>query len=595
LPSIESFLELPSATSPAVGQDGKLFVWIGDEDGVPQLWARDLPDGQARRISPGSERVQFAAISPKSRDIVFGMDRGGDERQQLWHVPADGSAARPLTDAPTRLHTWGAWDPDGKRIAYSANLRDPRHQDVYVMDVATGEARCLLEGESWRQPLGWFPDGAALLVQDSAPGMFAQELLRLDVATGATSPLIPRDGKARFVAPKWKKDRSGFFLLTNKGREFHGLAFYELASGELRFVATPDRDIEALAVSSDERLLAYVANRDGWSEIVVRELASGKERTLEGMPRGVIASVAFLPDASGLVFPLASAYGPSAVFHHDFASGSFRVLAGADPAARDRAHVREPELVQVKSFDGRDVPAFLYRGAGEAPAGGRPALIIVHGGPESQYTAGFRADVQYLASQGWHVVAPNVRGSTGYGRTWQALDDKELRLDSVRDLKAVRDWTAGLPDVDASRVAVYGQSYGGYMVLAAITEYPDDWKAAVEFYGIADFRTLLETTGPWRQVLRAAEYGDPVEHKEFLERISPLRKVAAIKVPLFIAHGFEDPRVPPSESEMLVACMKGLGLPHEIIRVPHAGHGFVRKDHRMTVFPAVVRFLETHV
>ena len=595
MPGIEDYLRLRSATNPAVGPDGRLFAWIADDGGVPQLWARDLPDGPARCLSPGDERVQFLAISPKSRDIVFGMDRGGDERQQLWLAPGDGSAARPLTAEPTRLHAWGAWDPLGQRIAYSANLRDPRHMDVHVMEVATGVSRCLFEGRSWRQPLAWFPDSTALLVQDSAPGMFAQELVKLDVATGQATVLIAREGKARFMAPKWKKDGSGFFLVTDQGREFHGLAWFDLARGELVFLATPDGDVEALAVASDERRLAYVVNREGWSEIVVRNLATGRERTLDGHPKGVVASVAFLPDASGIVFPLASAWGPSAVFHHDFASGAWRVLAGENPAERDPALVCEPDLVRIPSFDRREVPAFVYRGRGPAPAAGRPALVIVHGGPESQYTAGFRADVQYLANQGWVVVAPNIRGSTGYGRTWQALDDKELRPDSVRDLKAVRDWAASLPEVDPTRLAVYGQSYGGYMVLAAITEYPDDWKAAVEFYGIADFRTLLDTTGPWRQVLRAAEYGDPVADKELLERISPLRKVDRIRVPLLIAHGFEDPRVPPSESELLVACLRGLGLKHEIIRVPHAGHGFVRQDHRLTVFPAVARFLEQHV
>jgi dipeptidyl aminopeptidase/acylaminoacyl peptidase len=188
-----------------------------------------------------------------------------------------------------------------------------------------------------------------------------------------------------------------------------------------------------------------------------------------------------------------------------------------------------------------------------------------------------------------------VRGSTGYGREWQSLDDRHLRMDSVKDLKAVRDWLAARPGVDATRLAVFGQSYGGFMVLAAITEYPDDWKVAAEFYGIANFLTLLETTGPWRQVLRAAEYGDAADDRDALESFSPIHKADRIKAPLFIAHGLEDPRVPPGESEMMVSVLRGRGHPYEIVRIEGEGHGFQRQHNRLRVYAALVRFLERHI
>jgi dipeptidyl aminopeptidase/acylaminoacyl peptidase len=261
----------------------------------------------------------------------------------------------------------------------------------------------------------------------------------------------------------------------------------------------------------------------------------------------------------------------------------------------DAAAFIEPTVERIESFDGLAVPVFVYRPKVKPPVSGYPAVVIVHGGPEAQWTGTFRADVQFLLAQGIMVVAPNVRGSTGYGRPYQHLDDKDLRMDSVADLKEVRLWLGRLPDVDETRIAVFGRSYGGFMVLAALTEYPDLWKLGIEFYGIANFETLLETTGPWRKHLRAVEYGDPVADKALLARISPIRKIDRIRVPLFMAQGLDDPRVPPSESEMVYAALRGLGRPVEYLRIPHEGHGFARLENRQTVFGALADFLARHL
>jgi dipeptidyl aminopeptidase/acylaminoacyl peptidase len=246
--------------------------------------------------------------------------------------------------------------------------------------------------------------------------------------------------------------------------------------------------------------------------------------------------------------------------------------------------------VRIASFDGAEVPAFLHEPA--APDG--RALVVVHGGPESQYAAHWRPEVQALLARGWTVLAPNVRGSTGYGRAWRSADDRERRMDAVADLHAVRGWLAERPGVEASRLAVLGQSYGGFMVLASIAEHPEDWRAAASLYGIADFRSFMATTGPWRRALRAAEYGDPdtEEGRALLARISPMARIERVRTPLLLAHGLEDPRVPPGESEMVASALRGRGRRVELHRVEREGHGFVRAASRRRVFGALTAFLE---
>jgi proline iminopeptidase len=593
-PTIERYLAPRSHTNPAISPDGAELAWISDRTGVGQIWSMAWPNGSPKQRLATAEKVGNLAFSPKSRDLVFTMDRGGDERHQLWLLPEDAEKPSALTAAPGVVHAWGTWDREGRRIAYASNARDARHMDVYIRALDQPAATCVLEAEGWRQPLSFFPDGRSLLLQDNRRGMFDADLVRLDLESGATELLLPTDGRSRYAVVKWRKDGSALYLVTNRARSFQGLARLDLEHRELFWLATPDWDVELLAVAPDDTRLAYAVNVDGYSRLYLHDLASGEASVPGTLPSGRATSLTFSPDGKSLVVALDRFTAPPALHRVDLATGAAQPLV-ADPVRLGAGDLVEPVIVRVPSFDDRLVPAFLFEPKGAAPAQGRPALAVVHGGPESQFAAHWRPLIQYLVRRGWIVVAPNVRGSTGYGREWQALDDRRLRMDSVRDLKAVHDWLAARPGVDASRLAVCGESYGGFMVLAAITEYPDDWQVAAEFYGIANFLTLLQTTGPWRRDLRAAEYGDPATDRDALESFSPIHKADRIKAPLFIAHGLEDPRVPPGESEMLVSVLRGRGHPHQIVRIEGEGHGFSRQHNRLQVFPALVRFLERHI
>jgi dipeptidyl aminopeptidase/acylaminoacyl peptidase len=584
---IDRFLAAPAATGPSWAADGRL-LFLNDAAGSAQVWEIG-PDGRARARSEHRDAVSFVAGSRTDGSAIFARDRGGDERHQLHYLPPAGPP-RALTADPRTIHGWGARSPDGTRIAYTANARDPAHTDAWVMDLATGAARCVLEVEGPHELPCWHPDGQAIVVA-TAPRSFEMSLYLVEVASGTVTPLTPHEGDARHMNPRWRKDGLGFWLLTDRGRDFLGVGFMT-PGGEPRMLHAPDWDVEKLEVSPDERMLAVVVNEDGFSRLRLLDAATGAVVEEPAHPPGAIAKIAWRPDGGALAFDLVAPTRPSAIWLAERGRPTARLrFAAADqaPAARDW------RLVEFPTFDGRRLPAFLALPEGAAPRGRWPVLVWVHGGPASQALPNWRPDLQALLALGIGVLVPNVRGSTGYGRDYAALDDREKRLDSVADLAAARQWLAERADVDPDRIAIMGQSYGGWMVLAALTEYPHLWAAGVEFYGIARWKTFFERTGPWRVAHRAAEYGDPVADGELLERLSPLNRVEQIRCPLLVAQGLTDPRVPPFESEQIVAALKARGIPVEYVTFPDEGHGFTKRDNRRTVFAAVARFLLRHI
>ncbi|MCA1241487.1 prolyl aminopeptidase [Stappia stellulata] len=600
LPPIETYLAARAHHSPAVSEDGTVLAWLSDETGFDQLWSRDLTVADAPAVLRTSltERVCGFAFRPGSRDILFTTDSGGDEHHQLSLLREGAATAEPLTEAPGVVHNWGCFDASGKRIAYASNAIDATAMQIHVRDLESGEDRVILSGPGYRTPRNFTPDGCALLIEDNRDGMYDAALHLLPLDGGPSKELLAGKqghGKGAHInAARWVDKGAGLLLATDHGQAFHGVAQIDPQSAALTWLAQPDGDVEAMAVSQDNATIAYAWNDRGYSRIVRLDRATGTETELSLPAPGRVTTLVFAPDQAALIVALTGFQAPSRIVRLPLDGQTATSLCQGAPVLAPQDTV-EPEIAQFTSFDGADVPAFVFTPTTAAPPEGRPVFFIVHGGPESQYAAHWRSDVQYLVRRGWLVVAPNVRGSTGYGRDWQAGDDLERRMDPVRDLKAMRDAVAARTDVDDRRMVVSGQSYGGFMVLAAITEYPDDWCAAVDLYGIADFNTLLAATGPWRRKLRAVEYGDPdtEDGRAMLAALSPYRKVNEIRTPLFLAHGGDDPRVTPAESELVYASLRGRGHDCELIRIDHEGHGFTRRTNREKVFGAMMRFVET--
>ena len=606
---LDRFLDRPAATAPSYAADGRL-LFLCDGSGSHQVWELPVGGGPARQRTRHRDAVSFVAGSPADGSAVFGRDGAGDERVQLYLLgPEDGApdgapdrdAPRALTAEPEVIHGWGAFSPDGARIAFTSNARDRAHADPWVMTLASGEGRRVAALQGPHELPGWRPDGQSLLLL-SAPRAFESALSGVPLDGGAIAPLTPAGGGWRHNNPRWRRDGAGCWLLTDRNREFLAAAWMASPGGAVRLLHAPEADVEKLEVSPDGRVLAVSVNEDGWNRLRLLDAGSGAVLGEPAHPRGVITKLSWRPDGAAVAFDLLRPTAPGTLWLAAVGGAPARLLhaaggdgSGGDGAGAAVAGARDWEEVRFPAHDGLAIPAFLMLPAGEAPAGGWPVLVWVHGGPEAQALPNWRPDLQAICAAGVAVLVPNVRGSTGYGRGYAALDDREKRPDAVRDLASAHAFLAARGDVDAARIAVMGQSYGGWMVLMAVTRQPELWAAGVEYYGIARWKTFFERTGPWRVAHRAAEYGDPVRDAALLESLSPLHDAARIRCPMFVAQGLTDPRVPPHESEQIVAALRERGVPVESLVFPDEGHGFLKRDNRRTAYLGVMRFLRRHL
>ena len=591
---IATYLGVRSAICPSVRSDGRRLAFASDQTGVGQAWSLELPSGSPEQITRHEDKVSFVDYAPVGNALIYGMDAGGDERIQFYLLADAAGKARALTQRPKIIHIWGGWSPDAKRIAFGANIRDQAFFDVYVMDVDTGKEACVFQGDGHFAPVAWSPDGKSLAVIEMR-GSLDIDLHLLDIATGRIEKLLAPKGEGRHQSVRFARDGKSIFLSTDLDRDFLGLARLDLATRKVEWLHAPDWDVEVVRPSRDNARIAHVTNIEGYGNLAIRDMATGKDLKIELPGPGIVPEVTWTPDSTAIVFTLNGACRTPDLYRADAATGQVTRLTTSDTKGLAVTDFVEPELVRYPTFDGRQIPAFFFKPKTPKPAGGYPTVMVVHGGPESQYLPNFRTEVQFLIARGYAILATNVRGSSGYGRHYLGLDDVRLRPGSVNDLAHANAWLRKHPELDGHRIAVMGQSYGGYMVLAAITLYPDLWAAGVDFYGIANWLTMLANTGPWRRKQRAKEYGDPERDRDFLIETSPLTKVGEIKCPLLVAQGLTDPRVPPSESEQIVKAVRARNVPCEYVTFPDEGHGFVKLHNRLTVHGAVAGFLDRFV
>jgi dipeptidyl aminopeptidase/acylaminoacyl peptidase len=522
--------------------------------------------------------------------ILLEIDAGGNERTQLYLLDArPGAEPEPLVVDPRFIHRSPHLDPAGTVLAYATNRRNGVDFDVVVRTLATSAERSFELG-GWWEVLSVSPDGRWVAAEVLGARSSDSDLYLLGVESGEVVHATPHSEPAEYGAPAWLPDSSAFFAATNDGRDTRAIGRYDLASGRWDVVVESDWDLDCV-LDRGGRTLLVVANEDGYSRLELRDPGTCDVRgEVEPPSGGVVEHPIFSRDGSLLAFAFSSPAAPFDVHVCDVEAGGLSRLTTSSPVGEGLVL---PELHRVESFDGESIPVFLFRPEGDGPF---PVVVTVHGGPEAQwrpwFSPGFGAFTQDLVARGYAVAAPNVRGSTGYGKRFEHLDDIRLRLDSVRDLAALHAWLAARPEIDGSRAVVYGRSYGGYMVLAALAFQPELWAAGIEMVGISSLVTFLENTSPWRRAAREREYGSLEHDREFLLEASPATHIDAIRAPLFIEHGANDPRVPLSESEQIHAVLTERGVRCELVVYPDEGHTIEKLPNRIDVFTRAVAFLD---
>ncbi len=591
------YLKIRTAYGATWSPDGRRVAFLTDITGVPQAWevASGAGGGWPEQLTFHDERVSGIRYSPTENRLLYGMDVGGNERTQLFLLGGSTGEDRDLTQAPGAIHYSGGFSPDGKRIAFTATRRNGMDFDVFVQDLedsATGEPEAVWETAGYHTIAGWSPDGSFLVVSRHHSNL-NNDLYRLDLASGEATLLTPHEGDARFSGARVTPDGGSLFLATDRDGDFMRLARLDLSTLNIEYLTPDDWDVEEVELSKDGRWLAASRNVEGYSDFV---FFNGRGRRIPGpeMPRGILGGFEFSPDGDRLAFNLTGPNRNPDVWVVDLPEGEPQRLTRSSTAGIPPRTFRRPEVVRYPSFDGREIPALFYEPEAppDASPEGAPVVINVHGGPESQSRPLFAPVTQYLLGRGYAVFAPNVRGSTGYGKAYTHLDDVYLRMDSVKDLAHAAHW---LRDRGHERIAVMGGSYGGFMVLAALTEYPDLWTAGVDIVGIANMVTFLAKTGSYRRALREPEYGSLERDRDFLTSISPIHKAEEITAPLMVIHGKNDPRVPVGEAEQIVEKVRGNGGMVEYLLYEDEGHGLARLENRLDAYPKIAAFLDEHL
>ncbi|HJN74497.1 MAG TPA: alpha/beta fold hydrolase [Myxococcota bacterium] len=556
-----------------------------------QIHRVSTPLGMREQLTFLEEPVSGVEPIPGSEDLLLRADIGGDEQWQVLQW-SDGRTTL-LSDGEHR-HGGLLYDRSGEVLAFTSNARNGRDTDVYVSGPRMEEPRRVTEFEGAWHARGFSADGQWLLVGHYEK-VDRTELWRVHLASGEAERLTPEDHPAAYHGI-FSSDPQVLYVLTDRFGEFRQLyrLDLEVRRESRRWTLLSEQipwNVEDLELSPDGQTLAFVVNEEGYRSLRLMDTETEVISEPAGLDAGLVTGLRFARDANVLGLTMSGPTMPGDAFTLDLDSGELTRWTRSELGGLDEGDLVSPSLVRVESFDGLEIPAFVYRPSTPGP---HPVVIFIHGGPEAQARPKFSGLAQYLVrEEGMAVVIPNVRGSNGYGRTYLGLDDGYDREDSVRDIGAVLDWIAEDPELDESRVAVRGGSYGGYMVLASLVMHGDRLKAGIDNVGISSFVTFLENTKPYRQDLRRVEYGDErdPEMRAFLEEISPVAHADEITSALFVVHGANDPRVPVGEAEQIVAAVRGSGQEVWLMVALDEGHGFRKRSNRDLFYELTVLFL----
>ena len=607
--SLNRYQNVRSASFRAWSGDGESLLINTRFGDVGQLHRVDMPMGARHQVTFYSEPVGEVARQPKGSSLVFTRDAGGSEFSQIFLLDPAGGDAHMITDGESRN---GAviWDREGRRLAYQSTRRNGASNDIWLADPDNpAGSRVVLESPdgSWWGPAEFSRTGTRVLVTNYVSITDSRvNLLDLDtgnvtlLAGGTTNPSVN-------VPLAFDDDNDGFWFITDRAGEFSVLAWQSLEEGAEPEYITKEIpwNVDGGAISHDRRRAAFTVNENGRTAVYLFDPRTREYRRIDSIPVGLVGGLEFSPDDARLAMTINTANSPSDTYVLELRAGALDYAelvrwTQSEVGGLDTTTFIEPELIEFPTFDEvggapRKIPAWIYRPRGSGPF---PVVVSIHGGPEGQARPAFTSTYQlWLEKLGVAVIVPNVRGSAGYGKTYVSLDNGFNREDSVKDIGALLDWIEVQPDLDQDRVAVFGGSYGGYMVLASAVHFSDRLRAAVDIVGISSFVTFLENTQDYRRDLRRVEYGDErdPEMRAHLEKISPVNNVEKIEVPLFVVQGENDPRVPVTESIQMVEALRQQGETVWYMNALNEGHGYRKKENRDIYQQATVLFLKTHL
>ncbi len=585
--------------------DGALLVSTraGTADQVHRV---DEPLGSARQLTAYEEPITRAAAAPRRErpGFFFLKDSGGNENTQIFFQSAAGGPPRLLTDGSS-LNGSAVWSNDGNQIAFFSNARSPSSYDIYLIEPeSTGPPRLALalEGGAW-YPLDWSPDDTRLLIKNEV-SINEGYLYVADLATGRKELVAPVDAKQKvgIGAAKFARNGSGVYFVSDQDSEFRQLRYVDLSAeagkkpAEIRLSAQTPWDVEALDLSADGRYLAYATNEGGTSRLRLMDVRNRLAMPAPVIPPGRVGNLRFDPGGTRIAMTLESARLQREAYVYQIGAGTLTQWTRSEPAGLETAHFVDPQLVYYPTFDQvgsepRQIPAFVFKPQKSGPF---PVVISIHGGPEAQFRPTFDAFTQFLVNElGAAVIAPNIRGSDGYGKTYLQLDNALQREDAIKDIGALIAWIGQQRDFDRERVVVMGASYGGFVTLASLVHFGDRLRGGIDVVGIGNFITFLQKTADYRRDLRRAEYGDErdPEVDSFMRRISPFYNSQRIKKPLLVVQGLNDPRVPALESEQMVAAIRGRGGEVWYLAAKDEGHGFRKKPNRDVYLQTAATFI----
>jgi dipeptidyl aminopeptidase/acylaminoacyl peptidase len=556
-----------------------------------------MPGGARTQLTFFPDRVSGALYHPHAGDyFVFTKDVGGGEWFQLYRYDVNTGDSTLLTDGKSR-NTGPKWSNRGDRLAYASTRRDGANLDFYIMNPTDKGSDHLLvenEGGGW-EIADWSPDDKTLLAVE-AISVNESYLWLVDIASRRKTLLTPKGGeKILYVPVGFSADGKSIYTVTDRDNQFQRIARFELAGRQPEYLTHGSWDVETTALSHNRQLLAYSVDENGLSRLHLLDLTSKAERPLPPIPTGVLSELVWHENNRDLAFSLNSARSPLDAYSIDISTGKLDRWTRSETGGLKADSFVEPELVKWKSFDSLEISGWLYRPNAAKFPGKRPVVVIIHGGPEGQARPTYLGrNNYYLEEMGVALMVPNIRGSAGYGKTFLTLDNGFKREDSYADIGALLDWLKHQPGLNGDRIMVTGGSYGGHMTLVTATRYNDKIACSVDIVGMSSLVTFLEHTEPYRRDLRRVEYGDERDPKmrTFLESIAPINHVRDLNKPIFIIAGANDPRVPKSEADQMVAALKKQETPVWYLAAKDEGHGFAKKKNADFQFYSTIVFME---